>query len=201
MKKVFFLSLFLALIVIMPAEAQFKLGIRAGANMSSLKFNKEVKSSNVAGFTGGVMAEFIIPGLGFGLDGAVMYTRRGSELKFSDIVDAAGNVIGSNKSTTKLDYIEIPVNLKYKLGLPLVKPYIFAGPSFAFLVGDKISERFKERNFDTSINVGAGLELLGKVQISAQYGWGLNKTLKVKTLDETLNGKNRYWTITAAYLF
>ena len=139
MKKVFFLSLFLALIVIMPAEAQFKLGIRAGANMSSLKFNKEVKSSNVAGFTGGVMAEFIIPGLGFGLDGAVMYTRRGSELKFSDIVDAAGNVIGSNKSTTKLDYIEIPVNLKYKLGLPLVKPYIFAGPSFAFLVGDKIS--------------------------------------------------------------
>lgn len=43
MKKVFFLSLFLALIVIMPAEAQFKLGIRAGANMSSLKFNKEAK--------------------------------------------------------------------------------------------------------------------------------------------------------------
>ena len=69
------------------------------------------------------------------------------------------------------------------------------------MVGDKISEGFKERNFDTSINVGAGLELLGKVQISAQYGWGLNKTLKVKTLDETLNGKNRYWTITAAYLF
>ena len=45
------------------------------------------------------------------------------------------------------------------------------------------------------------MELLSKVQISAQYGWGLNKTLKVKTLDETLNGKNRYWTITAAYLF
>ncbi len=191
------------LLTISTAEAQLRFGIRAGVNVSDLSFSKDImKSSNVAGFTGGVMAEFMIPGLGVGVDGALMYSRHGSKLKFKDVTEIAGNVVGlGNSKTQKLDYIEIPLNLKYKFTLPIVKPYLFIGPSFAFLVGNNISEEFKKRKFDTSINLGAGLELLNKVQVSVQYGWGLNKTLRFSDDATTINAKNRFWTITAAYLF
>ena len=45
------------------------------------------------------------------------------------------------------------------------------------------------------------MELLNKVQVSVQYGWGLNKTLRFSDDATTINAKNRFWTITAAYLF
>lgn len=200
MKKIAFLFLLFALAAVAPANAQFKYGIRVGANLSNLKFDNGIKSSNIAGFTGGVMAEYTLPVLGIGVDGAVMYARRGAKLNFSasTLLEEA---VGKSKSSTKLDYIEIPVNLKYKFSLPLsvLKPYVYAGPSFSFLVGDNIKKAFKEKKYDTSINAGLGVEVIGKVQVSAQYGWGLGKTISVPETD--FNGKNRYWTISAAYLF
>ena len=82
------------LLTISTAEAQLRFGIRAGVNVSDLSFSKDImKSSNVAGFTGGVMAEFMIPGLGVGVDGALMYSRHGSKLKFKDVTEIAGNVV------------------------------------------------------------------------------------------------------------
>jgi hypothetical protein len=42
------------------------------------------------------------------------------------------------------------------------------------------------------------------VQVAASYGLGLTNTLEyvgVGNNNETIEGKNRYWTVTAAYLF
>ena len=188
-----------------PADAQIKFGIKAGANFNSLKFNQDLfNDDNRAGFNGGVMLEFTMPLIGVGMDASVMYVHRSGE-DFKEL-DASGNEISTS---TSRDYIDIPLNLKYKLSLPgigsLVKPFVTTGPSFAFLVSKKnINEFIKNKSCDIAWNFGFGIELFSHVQVAASYGLGLTNTLEyvgVGNNNETIEGKNRYWTVTAAYLF
>lgn len=188
-----------------PADAQIKFGIKAGANFNSLKFNQDLfNDDNRAGFNGGVMLEFTMPIIGVGMDASVMYVHRSGE-DFTDY-DEAGNEISTS---TSRDYIDIPLNLKYKLSLPgigsLVKPFVTTGPSFAFLVSKKnINEFIKNKSCDIAWNFGFGIELFSHVQVAASYGLGLTNTLEyvgIGNNNETIEGKNRYWTVTAAYLF
>lgn len=187
------------------ASAQFSFGPRVGVAVNSLKFNTDVfDSSNRAGFTGGVQLEFMIPAINLGFDVSLMYVRRSSDVE----VDTKDADLSSKVSK---DYFEIPVNLKYKIGLPVVgsviSPYVFTGPGFAFLTsGTAIKEVYEAKKFDVSWNFGFGLQLFRKVQIAASYGLGLSKSIVNKAIGDyeggnIVNGKNRFWTITAAYLF
>ena len=186
------------------ASAQFSFGPRIGVAVNSLKFNKDVfDGSNRTGFTGGVQAEFMISAINLGFDASLMYVRR-----TSDVAVGTDKVNASEKVSK--DYFEIPVNLKYKFGLPVVgsflSPYIFTGPSFAFLTsGTAVKEAFEAKKFDVSWNFGFGLQLFRKVQVAASYGLGLSKSIVNKAIEgyegNIVNGKNRFWTITAAYLF
>lgn len=201
-KTIFCVALIAALFLAIPANAQFKIGPKVGVNISTLSLggdlSKNFKSSNISSFTGGVMAEFMVPIIGVGIDASVMYTRKGSDLK--EITTGA-----SEKQHT--DYVEIPINLKYKFSLPVVgsfmSPFVYAGPSFAFRVGDNFADQYKNKSFETAINVGIGLEFFSHLQIAGQYGWGLGKAMEFENdvLNSTLNGKSRAWTVTAAYLF
>ena len=199
-----FWALALALAVIMPAMAQFRFGVRAGLNVNSLHFNKEIfDENNRAGFTGGVMAEFTVPIIGVGADLGVMYVRRNSQF-MQTLADKTTEVQNLNS-----DYIEIPLNIKYKIGIPaissILKPYIFTGPSFAFLTSKKHIENFvHDKTCDIAWNFGLGLQFFNHLQVSASYGIGLNKTVEfigVTNATAPIEGKNNYWTITAAWLF
>lgn len=201
-KTIFCVALVAALFLAIPANAQFKIGPKVGVNISTLSLggdlSKNFQSSNISSFTGGVMAEFMVPVIGVGIDASVMYTRKGSDLK--EITTGA-----SEKQHT--DYVEIPINLKYKFSLPVVgsfmSPFVYAGPSFAFRVGDNFADQYKNKSFETAINVGIGLEFFSHLQIAGQYGWGLGKAMEFENdvLNSALNGKSRAWTVTAAYLF
>ena len=101
-----------------------------------------------------------------------------------------------------------PINLKYKIGLPvigkIITPYVFTGPSFAFLTSRKaINEAWKNKSTSVAWNFGFGVQLLGHLQVGASYGIGMTKAFEkigaVEGVD--IQGKNRYWTVTAAYLF
>ena len=201
MKKstLFLLAIVVALCTAIPASAQFKFGLKAGMNVNSLKFDKEVfNSDNKAGFTGGAMVEFTIPVIGIGMDASVMYVRR-----------TASYTEGDYSISKNRDYIDIPVNLKYKLNVPainkIIRPYVTTGPAFAFLVSKKdFNEFIKNKSCDISWNFGFGVELVQHVQIGASYGIGLTKALETTgVIDDgrTIDGKNKYWTVTAAYLF
>lgn len=191
------MAIAIALMVMLPAMAQFKIGPRLGVDINSLHFNKDVfQEDNRAGFTGGLQAEFMIPGLGFGFDASVMYVRRSAT--FTD----------DQRTEVNADYIEIPVNLKYKLSLPLLsrilKPYVFTGPSFSFLTSRRFFSDFVNKKSDTAWNFGFGVELINHLQLSASYAVGMSKALDVFHLSNenaNINGKNRYWTVTAAWLF
>lgn len=185
-----------------PAQAGgFHFGVKLGMDVSQLHFNKDIfDSDNRAGFTGGLMCEFTAPLIGVGFDLSAMYVRRNT--RFLSEMD------NENLSVNR-DYIEIPLNLKYKLSIPaierIIRPFVTTGPSVAFLTSRKAVNSFlKNKSCDVAWNFGFGVELFSKVQIAASYGLGLTKSLEaVGVMDNgvDIDGKNRYWTVTAAYLF
>lgn len=191
----------------------FRFGPRIGTEVSSMKLNSDVfNADNRAGFTGGLMMEVNVPLINLGFDLSVMYVHRvnANSLKsgISDTNPDQLEMLG-NDNYRKRDYIEIPLNVKYKFGLPvvgkIVSPYIFTGPSFAFLASKKaINAAYENKSFDVSWNVGAGVQLFNHLQVGASYGFGITKTVsKISNLSQgaTIDGKNNYWTITAAWLF
>lgn len=201
MKKTVF-AFFVAVVAVfataLPSQAQFRFGLKAGVNVSSLHFSSETfDSDNRAGFTGGAMVEFSSPVSGLGVDLSAMYVRRNSQWL-------------DDKGLTKddRDYIEIPLNFKWRMNIPLInniiRPYLSTGPSFAFLTSRRAVENaYRNRRFDTSWNFGFGVELVKHLQVGASYGIGMTKALKTIGVTGTSNisGRNNYWTITAAYLF
>lgn len=184
------------------ANAQIRFGIKAGVNVDKMSLDsKYFNVDNNCGFTGGVMVEGMIPAVGLGADVSVMYTYMNAE---NDTKLISGDF-------TK-NFIEIPVNLKYKLSVPviasIVKPYIFTGPAFAFKLGKDTIEDFKEKNCQVVWNLGLGVELIRHLQIGASYGWNINgagtyvlEAAGVQFNDTKVKAKNNYWTVTAAWLF
>lgn len=178
------------------ASAQFRWGVKVGMDVNKMSFDTStLDSSNRTSFTGGVMTEFTVPLIGIGLDASLMYTHKGNN--YSE---------GGNTEKYNSDYLSIPINLKYKFGLPvvgkLVAPFVYTGPCFSFLTSKKaVSEFFENKTSDISWNVGLGVQLLNHVQIGAQYGFGINDAAKVLSNNNWEKVKNNTWTITAAYLF
>ena len=185
-------TLLIAFVGIGVAEAQFRFGIKAGLNVNHLSTNvKEsfLDKNNAAGWTAGVMTEFQVPVIGLCFDLSVMYARMNSE-----------------KELDNKNFIQIPLNLKYKFQLPVVSsflaPYIFTGPSFDFKLDKGTVDDFKTKTFQAVWNLGLGLELVKHLQIGASYGFGINNIIdKVYDGANTVKLHNNYWTVTAAYLF
>ena len=157
------------LFMIGQANAQLRLGVKGGLNISSVHFSSDVlKSDNVTGFQVGPMIEGSLPLVGVGFDAAILYAQKGLETQ----------TVGGGKTTLKNDYIDVPVNLKWKLGLPVVKVYLAAGPYVGFRVGgNKIWEipgsmvdQVKTKNFSAGLNFGAGVELISHLQVGLTYG-------------------------------
>lgn len=191
----------LLLLGIGQANAQVRLGVKGGLNIASVHFSTDVlQSDNVTGFQIGPMIEGSLPLVGVGFDAAILYAQKGLETK----------TVGGEKTTLKNDYIDVPVNLKWKLGLPVVKVYLSAGPYVGFRVGgNKIWElpgsmvdQVKTKNFSAGLNFGAGVELISHLQVGLSYGLGLTNNYSMESLSLTKSdGKNRGWSVTAAILF
>ncbi|MDE6652227.1 MAG: porin family protein [Paramuribaculum sp.] len=172
-----------------PAEAQFRFGPKVGVNINRLSFdNKAFNSDNRAGFNAGVMTEFTVPVIGIGVDLSVMYVRRNDKFE--------------TEGVWHKDYIDIPLNLKWKMNIPvvnnIVRPFITTGPDFAFLTSKRSFNNFRNKKCDVAWNFGLGVELFKHLQVAGSYGLGLNKFTSTEDYKE---GKNKYWTVTAAYLF
>lgn len=193
--------LLVGLMVLMTpvANAQLRFGVKGGVNISSVKFNKDIiDSDNMTGFHIGPTIE--LGGMaGLGLDAAVLYSQKGFKYK---------------GDSYKNDYLEIPINLKYKFGmLPLVKPFAAVGPYFGFRVaGDKlwdvgatyngVIDQIKTKSFSSGLNLGIGAEVLNMVQIGLTYSWGFTDNYKLEDFElESSSGKNRQWSISAAVFF
>lgn len=193
MKKIFS-ALLIALCIgmAMPAQAQLQFGVKGGLNLSKASFSKaDFKKDNFTGFFIGPMAEVTLPIVGLGIDGALLFSQRG--------VDIAGEKIKQNG-------LDIPVNLKYNIGLgSLLGIYLAAGPDFYFdFKGDKIVDGVKinKKSSQVGVNLGAGVKLFKHLQAGFNYNIPLSKTAKF-TYDEIEEAsyKTKTWQISVAYLF
>lgn len=205
MRRVFGFLIIAALACItFNANAQLRFGVKGGLNISSVHFDSDLlEADNVTGFHVGPMIETSLPLVGVGLDAALLYSQRGLETKS----------VGGVKTSIKNDYIDVPVNLKWKFGLPIIKAYLSAGPYFAFRVGgDKfwdipgsIADQVRAKNFNAGLNFGAGVELIKHLQVGFTYGLGLTDNYSVSGIKSSdvykTAGKNRGWSVTAAILF
>ena len=194
-KIIAFLCAVAFLAVAIPAQAQLRFGVKGGLNITSVHFDSDLlKSDNVTGFHIGPMIEATMPLLGFGFDAALLYSQKGMESSSSGV-----------KTTMKTSYIDVPVNLKWKFGLPIVKAYLAAGPYASFRVGgDKIwnvlSDQLETKSFGAGLNFGAGVEVFNHLQVGFNYELGLTDNFSAEKLNLSSN-KNRGWTISAAILF
>lgn len=210
MKKFYgIIALVAAFMLAIPAQAQFKFGVKAGLNVSKASLDKEVISAdNRTGFFVGPMVEFTVPLVGIGVDAALLYDNKS--------IKASGEVAGQTVSETEtLHYIDIPVNLKYTIGLgSLASVYGATGPQFSYnltgknVFGDLGGYALNKSEF--SWNVGAGVKLLGHLQVGYNYNIALGNTAEVKddggvnTAFNYLIGKkvkNNTHQISVAYIF
>lgn len=213
-KKVI-LTLLVAILGMGAANAQLRFGLKAGVNLNDLSVTRlpnldDLNENNRCGYTLGAMTEFQIPVIGLCFDLSLMYTYMNSDVKFKDVNDIKNFDISKS-------FIEVPINVKYKIGLPVVSkfltPYVFTGPAFAFRLGS-LNKNYKDlvdlKTTQTSWNVGLGVELIKHIQISGSYGFGLNDPFKFTdkflqnagiSNDKHIKSKSNYWTITAAWLF
>lgn len=204
------------------AEAQVSFGVKGGVTFATFTQESELKSAegntqevvNVQGFAGGAFANFTIPLLPFSVQPEILYVRKGGEGRYSGKM---GFDDFSSTEVLKLDYIEIPVLLKFNIPVPApVTPSVFAGPTYSYLVGSEKTvalvwgsqtdnSTFKpmsdlEKN-DFGVAFGAGLDvnlLAMKLALDARYTLGL-KDIKETEMQRTI--KNRAWMIMLGVAF
>ncbi len=209
-KKIFSAALLgLAIFTAAPqaeAAGPFRFGIKAGVAINDLKFNEDAfNANNRTGFTGGLTAQFVVPLTGIGCDISAMYTHRSNRISVNS-TDANGT--SASSMNVNRDYLEIPVNFRWEINIiginKIVAPFITTGPDFSFLMSKQnVNDAWKEKKFDLAWNFGFGLQFVQKVQIAASYGLGLTKSASgdASLYGTGIDSKNRFWTVTAAYLF
>ena len=188
MKKIFsvFMIAICCLAVAMPAQAQLiKFGVKGGLNLSKLSLSGEakdnLKSDNTTGFFFGPMAEVTIPVVGLGVDAALLYSQRG-------------------ENEWKQQGIELPVNLKYTIGLgSMLGVFVAAGPDFFF--DFKKKDYVDRKKAQVALNLGAGMKLLKHLQVGVTYQLPMGDSFTWKNAGDAIGAKNKTWQVSAAYLF
>lgn len=200
MKKIFtILAVAVAMLTATSAQAQVKFGLKGGLNLTSMSLSEDVvNTENQAGFFVGPTVKITLPLVGLGVDVAALYDQRGAKAKE-----------GGKSETITQKSINIPINLRYGIGLgSLASVYLAAGPQFGFNVGSKTFSdgAFKFKDSNLSLNVGAGVSLISHLEVGVTYNIALGKTGEFTTENaagDILTGKARgnAWQISAAYYF
>lgn len=153
-----------------PAQAQF--GVAAGLNFESTddiraSGSQEAAFDNSTGYHVGIVYDLGVGPLS--IRPGVLYRRVG-EVRIPTTQEA---VVARNLST-----IEVPVDLRLTvLPLPVIKPYLMAGPMASFPLGeDELGDLTEDVSVSANVGLGATISL-PKLPISLQpelrYEFGL----------------------------
>lgn len=197
----------LLFVAVPAAQAQLSWGVKGGVNLSKADFDDvKVDTKNFTGFFIGPMAEFTIPVVGLGVDGALLYSQTGIKM---------------DEETLKNHSIEIPINLKYSIGLgSFASVYAAAGPQFAFSLSQdewmEDIENYSSKPFkksQLSLNLGLGVKLISHLQAGVTYNIPLGDTAEFDGIQDgdagdilnagysAFTAKNKTWKIHVAYIF
>lgn len=196
-KQAFFAALVFATLTSQPAAAQINFGMKAGLNINKMDIsgNGNLDSDNRAGWFIGPTAEFKIPIVGLGVNGALLFDQRKTKL--------------DDHSTYTENYLAIPVNLKYNFGMSSIAGFFLnGGPQFSCRIGEK-NRTWDDYGYDsktwaTSFNVGAGVRLGGHLDLGANYNFTVGKSgsyYNRATGTDRYNTRNNGWQIYIGYVF
>lgn len=198
-----------SLLPMSEADAQVKFGVKGGWNLSSLKLNDDMfTSDNKNGFFIGPMMKVSLPLTGLGFDIAALYDQREAKMRYAS--DVPGSDL-SRRTTIKQKTIDVPVNLRYSIGLAsMANVYFFGGPQWSINVGDEnfkwdsVSSYTLKKN-TLSFNIGAGLTFLQHIQASVNYNIEASKSgkMEIERLDDGdwVKGRNHTWQVSLGYWF
>lgn len=219
MKKVYIsvAAAILATLFCSKASAQeFHLGIEAGATVSNATwtFDDGRKTKPVGGFTIGITGEFELLDNTW-LQTGISFLTKGGRYEISAPEANYPDIIRTVKETYRPMYVQLPVNVAYKIGIKNNFGFFISGGCFfAMGIGGEHNTKntfnkswentnenqsaFKNKalsRFDCGLNVGAGLEL-GKLVLRAGYDWSVLNIVRDKTVLGTDQFKNRTLSIT-----
>ena len=209
MSNKFYIVLLVAVLTASYAQAQITFGARAGFNLTNLY--QEDKDGNMKGldwkpgFQIGLVADYLLLG-DLSIQPGILFATQGAKSETSMSGYKA-------KVTFNLNYIQIPINLQYKLDLDNKKLLVQAGPYLGYGIGGKLkvevseggisinnSEKIKFgssddddfKAFDFGLGLGVGLQI-GNLQAVLGYNLGLVK------LNPDVNAKNIGLALTLTY--
>lgn len=183
-----------------------RMGVMAGMSFSetTLRFGDfsyhGLKSK--AGFNGGVIMEFPLSKAA-AVNTGLLYTQRG--YRMNDSFDDMEHNIKASMITQNL---EIPVNMNLRLRLPVIQPFIQAGPYLMVALSGRMKEgKVSEdidftgpdkdmKRVDFGFNMGAGADILN-FRILFNYGLGF---VNLRVPDD-YKMRNRAFTASVAYMF
>jgi hypothetical protein len=186
-----------------PARADVQFGIKAGGNMAKptgLDAQDPLATlKNKVGFNGGVFLA-----LNFGrvvtIQWEALYTMKGATYVALD-----------DSYTDKLyaDYIEVPLLLKLRIPLPVIQPFVFAGPTVGFKLQEKLESNGEEvpltenllKNNDYGAIFGAGLNLGRNFMVDVRYSLGLQKVISTVEGELQPDFKNGVWSASLGIAF
>ncbi|MCR5360713.1 MAG: porin family protein [Bacteroidales bacterium] len=165
-------------------------GVTGGMNVSKIKLDEDIsgmaKPESDKGWYAGVMGMVSVPILGFGFDGALIYSRE--EVTLS-----------KDCESKPVHFVSIPVHLRYDFRVPVMEeafvPYAFIGPQFNYAMNDvkfvvdesnDVKDVLK-RAESWRLDFGVGFILLDYVQFSYSYGIPIGPGCEVKSAGEVVN--------------
>lgn len=194
-----------------PASAQVKFGVKGGFNVSKMSVSSDVlDADNKTGWFIGPTVKFTVPIVGLSFDVSALYDQKSTKV----------NDDNEGSKTIKQQAIDVPINVRYGVGLgDAANIFLFAGPQFAFNVGDKdfkwysansLENNFQLKKSTLSVNVGLGATVLSHLQVTANYNIACGRTGDAtvwNTLEKTATapiskkGRTNTWQIGVAYFF
>ncbi|MBV5282775.1 MAG: outer membrane beta-barrel protein [Paludibacter sp.] len=202
---------FLMLMALLCSTGLFaQLGIKAGLNMANeiRSFNRSdvatsFQSSNLTGYQIGLVYQAMPKKTGMGVEIGALLSQKGSSFHFDSInVD---NVLRNGYK--EINYLEVPLNIRYHIIVGLVGVYGFGGVYGACaLSGSTVTEStsttekeayktFADR-VDYGYNFGAGVELFRKIQLGGTWSNGIKSTS-----NDDSSFKNKVFTMNLVYMF
>lgn len=192
-RNLFCMALFMLLFNSLTSFAQspFHIGVKAGANYSSLTTNlKGINTKNAMGYSVGITTQYDFQK--FYIQADALYTQHKTTLEQQDFRD----------QSLKLNTIDIPVVLGYKLlNLSLAEIHIFGGAKYTYALDKNLSFQSNLEGMKSNINqsnlslkTGVGVSVW-KLNVDLAYEYGL------KNISKDFKSKPHNFNLSVGYFF
>ena len=204
MKKII---LFITTLLIATAAASgqttSRWGITAGATINEVHFKQHdiVPSKRAVGPQLGVTGEMNFSGIGFGVEGSLLYTLKQGKVNYGERTIWESQGFGDEM--VSMHYLDVPLHLKFKYNRlggaeSTIMPMVFVGPQFSFLMHGNHGNINKYSPVSVYLDMGLGCELMERVQLRGGYNFSIGQSFHTKMLDENV-AKNRTWYVSATW--